>query len=100
MIKKSKCDSFYNTALQNELTIKKIKNLIVVGMQTEFCIDTVCRRSFSLGFITVLVKDGHSTMNNGILNAQQIIDHHNAVLGESFVKLKTTHETILDLQQL
>lgn len=97
VIKKSKCDSFYNTTLLDELNNHKVKNLIVVGMQTEFCIDTLCRRAFSFGYNTVLVKDGHSTIDNPVLTAQQIIDHHNTVLGESFVQLKTADETILDL---
>ncbi len=99
VIKKSKCDSFYNTTLQNELNHHNIKNLIIVGMQSEFCIDTICRRAFSLGYNTILVKDAHSTIDNNVLKAQQIVDHHNTVLGESFVQLKTTQEILLDLNK-
>lgn len=100
VIKKSKCDSFYNTTLQEELNNRNIKNLIIVGMQSEFCIDTICRRAFSFGYNTILVKDGHSTIDNDVLKASQIVAHHNAVLGESFVQLKTADETIQHLQQI
>lgn len=89
-------DSFHNTSLYEELTSKKIKNLVIAGLQTEYCIDTTCKRAFSLGFNTVLVKDAHSTCDNHILKAQQIIEHHNKVLSDWFVELKTTEEICLD----
>lgn len=49
-------------------------------MQTEVCIDTICRSAFSHGFKTILVEDGHSTWKSSVLSAQEIIAHHNAVL--------------------
>jgi nicotinamidase-related amidase len=56
-------------------------------MQTEFCIDTTCRRAYSLGYEIILVEDAHSTWNNNVLQAPQIIAHHNLVLGDWFSKL-------------
>lgn len=44
------------------------------------CVDTTCRRAFSLGYDVVLAKDAHSTMNSERLTASQIIEHHNDVL--------------------
>lgn len=61
-------------------------------IQTEYCIDTTCRRAFILGYNTFLVKDGHSTWNSPILTADQIIDQHNRVLGGYFVSLKKLND--------
>ena len=58
-----------------------------MGLQTEFCVDTTCRRGSLLGYKIQLVKDGHGTWNSDILSAQQIIDHHNTELGGMFVEL-------------
>lgn len=80
-------DSFQETTLQSELEEKGIKRLIIAGMQTEFCIDTTCRRAYSLGYEVILVEDAHSTWNNNVLQAPQIIAHHNLVLGDWFSKL-------------
>ena len=48
-------------------------------MQTEYCVDTTCRRALSLGFGVTLVADGHTTCD-GILPAADVIRHHNALL--------------------
>jgi len=40
----------------------------------------------------VLVSDAHSTTDNAVLTAQQIIAHHNATLSGPFVQLLTTQE--------
>ncbi len=61
--------------------------LIVVGAQSEVCVDTTCRRAFSLGFDVVLPADGHSTWDNDVLTASQIIAHTNRTLAQWFVRL-------------
>ena len=45
-----------------------------------------------MGFKVILVSDGHSTLDSDILQAEQIIAHHNSVLGSQFVELKPTNE--------
>ena len=88
LIQKRTPDSFYNTQLQTELESRNIKRLVIAGIQTEFCVDTTCRRAFSLGYQVTLAKDAHSTWDNELLSAQQIIAHHNNILGEWFAKTK------------
>ncbi len=73
-------DSFYRTTLQEELARRGIKRVILVGMQTEYCIDTTCRRAFTLDYQVTLVKDGHSTYDTKLLPAVDVIAHHNAIL--------------------
>lgn len=85
-------DAFQATTLQEELTARGIKKLVVAGMQTEFCVDTTCRRAFSLDYEVTLVQDAHSTWNSAIAPAEQIIAHHNAVLGDWFTRLQATKE--------
>lgn len=92
IVLKHKPDSFYKTNLEEVLIGKNIKKLVFAGLQTEYCVDTTCRQACSLGYDTVLVKDAHSTYDTEILKASQIIEHHNMILGNSFVKLKATDE--------
>ena len=89
VVHKRFCDSFYKTVLQEILDSASIKKLVIAGIQTEFCVDTACRRAFSHGYQITLVEDGHSTWDNKYLRAEQIIKHHNLTLGSSFVKLVT-----------
>ncbi|WP_099191970.1 cysteine hydrolase family protein [Tepidibacter mesophilus] len=88
VIEKHTWDSFHQTSLHETLQKKGIDELVIVGMQTEFCLDTTCRRAFSMGYKNTLVKDAHSTFDSEDLKAYEIINHHNRVLGGRFVQLK------------
>lgn len=80
VIEKWACSSFYNTDLDQRLRAAGINRLVIAGLQTEFCIDTACRVAQSLGYAVTLAGDAHSTMDNPLLKADQIIRHHNRVL--------------------
>jgi nicotinamidase-related amidase len=80
IIQKRAADSFAGTPLRSELDALGITDFVLVGMQTEVCVDTTARRAISLGYDVTLVADGHSTYDTDILTAEQIIAHTNAVL--------------------
>ncbi|OZG70163.1 cysteine hydrolase [Hahella sp. CCB-MM4] len=79
-VRKQSPNSFYETELHSILQEKKISRLVICGLQTDFCVDTTVRQALALGFEVVLVSDCHSTADNGILTAKQIIAHHSQTL--------------------
>lgn len=95
IIEKETPDSFYKTTLQQELDSRGITKLILTGIQSEICVDTTCRRAFSLGYHVTLVKDAHSTWNTDGLTASQIINHHNNVL-RWFSSTKNSDEIVFE----
>ena len=90
IVQKTTPDSFYQTTLQEELSRRGIQQLVMAGIQTDYCVDTTCRRAASEGYNVTLVSDAHSTWGDSGLRAEQIIAHHNQVLGNWFAKLATT----------
>ncbi len=80
LLRKTATDSFHQTALQAILEEHAVKQLIICGLQSEFCVDTTTRRALALGYPIVLVADGHSTLDNATLKAAQISAHHNETL--------------------
>ncbi len=92
IVQKQTPDAFHRTNLHLELESRRIKKLVIAGLQTEYCVDTTCRRAFSLGYQVILVKDAHSTWDSPLFTAQQIINHHNHVLGGYFATLKNERE--------
>ena len=80
IIRKHASDSFFETTLQQELERTGIKHLVVTGCMTEYCVDTTSRRAVSMGYDVTLVSDAHTTIDNKLLTASQIIAHHNALL--------------------
>lgn len=85
-------DAFQSTELNNTLNQLGVKNIILTGLQTEYCIDATCRRAYSLDYNVILVGDAHSTFDSEVLNAQQIIAHHNHLLGNLFAKVMLTKD--------
>jgi nicotinamidase-related amidase len=77
-------DWFLGTTLGDELGSRGIERLVLAGMQTEFCVDTTCRRASGLGYEVTLAADAHGTWDTEHLSAAQVVAHHNEVLGSGF----------------
>lgn len=84
VVEKKTPDSFLDTTLAEELEARGIGRLVLAGMQTEYCVDTTCRRASGLGYDVTLAADAHGTWGEGGLTAAQIVAHHNAVMDGSF----------------
>ncbi len=81
---KRRCNSFQDTGLDAKLRAAGIDNLIVCGMQTEYCVDTAVRAAFERGYEITLAGDAHTTFDNGIIPAAMIVAHHNKTLDGGF----------------
>jgi nicotinamidase-related amidase len=79
-VRKRTPDSFHGTQLQAVLQDLGVRQLVVCGLQSDFCVDTSVRRALALGYPVTLVADAHSTVDNGVLSATQITAHHNRTL--------------------
>lgn len=79
-VEKSWSDAFRGTDLDARLRDASVTRLVIVGAQTEYCVDTTVRRALSLDYDVDLVADGHSTSENAVLTREQIIAHHNETL--------------------
>lgn len=80
IVSKSYSDSFLGTELDELLRARGVRQLVVAGLQTDYCIDTTCRRAVSLGYDVVLVSDAHTTFDHESLDAARIVAHHNRIL--------------------
>ncbi|KZE40236.1 isochorismatase [Bhargavaea cecembensis] len=77
---KTATNSFHGTGLLNHLQSQDIEHVVIMGCQTQYCIDSAVRSATISGLDTTLVGDGHSTTDSGDLSAEQIIKHHNETL--------------------
>ncbi len=84
-------DIFHGTELDRTLKQNRICNLVLCGIQTEYCVDTACRSAYFHGYETEVAMDGHSTFDSDELTAEQIICHHNTVL-KAFAEIKQSGE--------
>ncbi len=77
VVRKRYNSAFRDTDLRPYLEDRGIDTLILVGIQTEYCVDTTCRVAFEYGFHLVMPELTNTTFDNGDLSAQQIYELYN-----------------------
>jgi nicotinamidase-related amidase len=79
IIRKTSCDAFLDTSLEDFLRAGTISRLIVTGCATDYCVDTTVRSALARGWPTIVPSDGHTTRDRPHLPAEKIIVRHNAI---------------------
>jgi nicotinamidase-related amidase len=77
IVRKTTCDAFYETSLESELRRRGIRQLVITGFATEFCIEATVRSAVSKDYRVTVVSDAHTTHDSEVLPAKDIIRHHN-----------------------
>jgi nicotinamidase-related amidase len=92
--RKKTTDSFNETGLLEDLRAAGVTDLVIAGMQSNYCIDATTRRAAAEGFNVTLVSDAHSTFSFTEEPASAIIQAQNEALG-ALVTLAITDEVTL-----
>ena len=102
IVHKRASDSFYDTTFKRELEARGINHLVVMGGQTEYCVDTTIRRATVEGYNVTLVSDAHTTddYDEALLTAAQRIAYLNDVVNgfrtdDCKITVKPTNEVEL-----
>lgn len=69
--------AFRGTGLLEYLTDKCEKNLIIVGLQTDYCIDATIKCGFEHGFNIIVPAYTNSTDDNEFMTAEQSYKYYN-----------------------
>ncbi len=69
--------SFKNTGLLEYLKQKKETEIIIVGLQTEYCIDATIKAGFEHGFKMIVPANTNSTFDNSYMSAEQTYYYYN-----------------------
>lgn len=86
--------AFKDTNLQAYLDGKGIGRLILVGMSTNYCIDTTVKVAFELGYEVAVVEHGTTTFADPDIPADVLIDYHETIWDGRFAQVDDL-ETIL-----
>lgn len=76
VVAKKASDAFHETGVSEMLREQGVTELVVCGIQSDYCVDSTVRRALALGFDVRLVEDAMTTLDNGVLAAAQITAHH------------------------
>jgi nicotinamidase-related amidase len=81
-VRKTYGNAFKETRLHELLQELAVGELIVCGMQSDFCVDATVRGAVALGYPVTLISDGHSTLDSEGRTAAQIIAQRNEALSQ------------------
>ncbi|HEL2042406.1 TPA: cysteine hydrolase [Streptococcus suis] len=84
---KSFNSAFKETGLHAYLQEKGIEQLIIMGMATNFCIDTTIKVAYELGYKVAVIQDGTTTGYSGKLDAEDLIDHYQNIWSWNFAQV-------------
>jgi nicotinamidase-related amidase len=90
-VRKTSCDSFLGTTLENILEAHGATRLIITGWATDYCVDTTVRSALARGYSTIAPSDGHTAANRPHLPAEKIIEHHNAIWADFLAPAGPAH---------
>ena len=93
-IQKMRPSIFFGTDLAAKLKDREVGRLILVGMKTQYCIDTSCRIGCEIGFKIVLAQDAHTTVDGPQFSAKQIINYHNDLLRGPFAEVMPADQIV------
>ena len=79
-IGKTTPDSFLRTQLGDTLESLQVRQLVICGYSTEFCVDSTVRRAAGLGYHVTIAADAHTAHDKPHASGEEIRRHHNATL--------------------
>ncbi len=96
LIHKTCHNAFTTTNLQQELTLRGVRELTVCGIRTEQCVETTTRVGSDLGYTVTFVSDATATdpiTRDGVtLSAEEITRRTEFVLADRFATIATVDE--------
>jgi len=89
---KRRSSAFYQTDLDDKLKAAGIDDLVLCGLQTEYCVDATVRSAFERGYRVTIAADAHTTFDSELLPAPTIIAHTQHIWNGRFARLKAAAE--------
>ena len=104
IISKDEANSFKGTDLLTFLNEKKIKNLVILGMQTHMCVEAATRAGYDLGFNCTVIGDACTTRDlkygDEIVSAKDVHYSTLSSLSGYYARIASTAEIIQLLEGL
>lgn len=86
--------AFKETYLQSYLTNHDIEHLIIVGMATNYCVDTTIKVAFEFGYDLSVIKNGTTSFDDRKIAAEQLIQHYENIWDRRFAQVADLEEIL------
>ena len=93
--------AFRNTGLLEYLKDKNETDIIIVGLQTDYCIDATIKCGFEHGFNMIVPTNANSTVDNEFMSAEQSYKYYNEFIWKGrYAQCISVEETINRISEL
>ena len=89
--------SFKDTGLLQYLRNKEVNTIIIVGLQTDYCIDATIKSGFEHGFRIIVPANTNSTFDNKYMSAEQTYNYYNEFMWSGRYAECISFEEVLEL---
>ena len=89
--------SFKDTGLLEYLRKKEENTIVIVGLQTDYCIDATIKAGFEHGFKMIVPANTNSTFDNKYMSAEQIYSYYNEFMWNRRYAECISFEKVLEL---
>lgn len=86
--------AFKETGLQAYLDSQEIEHVIMMGMATNYCVDTTVKVAFELGYHVSVIENATTTFDEEDMAADQLVKHYKSIWNGRFAQVADL-ETIL-----
>lgn len=87
--------AFKETGLLEYLTNNGEKDIIIAGLQTDYCIDATIKCGFEHGFNIIVPAYSNTTVDNFFMSAEQSYKYYNEFIwNERYAKCISLEETL------
>ncbi|EPY2277210.1 cysteine hydrolase family protein [Clostridium sporogenes] len=91
--------AFHKTDLKKYLDSKNIDTIILVGLQTEYCIDTTCKSAFGYEYKIIIPEETNTTFSNDYLLGEKLYEFYNyKIWNKRFADVISVEEVIKILE--
>lgn len=87
--------SFKGTGLLAYLKEKNVRTVVVVGLQTDYCIDATIKCGFEHGFKMIVPEGANSTFDNAFMTGEQSYKYYNKFMWKDrYAECISVEETV------
>lgn len=90
---------FGNKDLKHYLKHQTDKRLMIIGLQTNYCIDATVKSAFERGFEVIIPEGTNSTFDNNYMTGETTVRYYNEDVWEELVESVTIEEAVAMLEK-
>lgn len=88
IVEKEYNSAFHKTRLREYLESKEINTIILVGLQTEYCMDATLKSAFDYEYKIIIPEETNTTFDNEFLSGEKLYEFYNyKIWNKRFAKI-------------